>query len=230
MKKLLLLGLFLILGANIIQAQLRLNTYAIGTFSDNVESYYSSSNYFKGRVDGGFMWGGGLEYMLHKYNGIECFYQRMDTHAPMTYIGGNFGSVKFTNFNLGLNNIMLAFNRYFPTGNNKVEPFAGVFLGLSIFDLKNPDDNSSSSITKLGYGFRAGVNLWASKKIAVKILAQMASASQAVGGGFYFGTGGSGVGLSSYSSFLQFGLGAGLTFKLGDDTPTPEKATIYRRY
>ena len=94
MKKLLLLGLFLILSANIIQAQLRLNTYAIGTFSDNVESYYSSSNYFKGRVDGGFMWGGGLEYMLHKYNGIECFYQRMDTHAPMTYIGGNFGSVK----------------------------------------------------------------------------------------------------------------------------------------
>jgi hypothetical protein len=31
----------------------------------------------------------------------------------------------------------------------------------------------------------------------------------------YFGTGGAGAGLSSYSSMLQFGLGGGLVFKLG---------------
>ena len=39
--------------------------------------------------------------------------------------------------------------------------------------------------------------------------------SQGFGGGAYFGTGGAGFALSSYSSIYQFGLGGGLTFKLG---------------
>jgi len=38
---------------------------------------------------------------------------------------------------------------------------------------------------------------------------------QSVGDGFYFGTGGAGAGVSTYSSMLQFALRGGLTFKLG---------------
>jgi hypothetical protein len=38
---------------------------------------------------------------------------------------------------------------------------------------------------------------------------------QGAGGGLYFGTGGAGAGVSTYSSMLQFGLGGGLTFALG---------------
>jgi len=34
----------------------------------------------------------------------------------------------------------------------------------------------------------------------------------------YFGTGGAGAGVSSYSSMLQFGLGGGLCFALGGDS------------
>ncbi len=34
-------------------------------------------------------------------------------------------------------------------------------------------------------------------------------------GGFYFGTGGVGAGVSSYSTMYQFGVGGGLVFKLG---------------
>ena len=46
------------------------------------------------------------------------------------------------------------------------------------------------------------------------------SAVQGAGGGLYFGTGGGGVGVSTYSSMYQFGLGGGLTFALGGGTKT----------
>ena len=44
--------------------------------------------------------------------------------------------------------------------------------------------------------------------------ASLFSATQAFGGGLYFGTGGIGAGLSSYSSMYQFGLEGGLVFRL----------------
>jgi len=40
------------------------------------------------------------------------------------------------------------------------------------------------------------------------------SAVQSLGGSFYFGTGGSGAGVSAYSTMYQWGLGGGLTLKL----------------
>jgi hypothetical protein len=39
------------------------------------------------------------------------------------------------------------------------------------------------------------------------------SAVQSAGGGLYFGTGGGGAGVSTYSSMYQFGLGGGLAFQ-----------------
>ncbi len=215
MKKIFLLLIATIAITTITQAQqIRLNTYAIGGFSDRVSSYYDSRNNFNGQVNGGFIWGGGFEFMAHKYYGVELMYNRMDTKAPMTYYNGSL-TVQNKTFDMGLNQIMLGFNRYFPSGNPKIEPYAGACLGLSIFDLKNPDSGGSSSYTKFGYGFRTGVNIWASKKVALKLQGQVFSAAQSVGGGFYFGTGGSGAGVSTYSTFFQFGLGGGLTFNLG---------------
>ena len=64
------------------------------------------------------------------------------------------------------------------------------------------------------WGVHAGANIWASDKIAIKIQGQLLSAVQAVGGSLYFGTGGAGAGVSTYSSMLQFGIGGGLTYNL----------------
>jgi hypothetical protein len=45
--------------------------------------------------------------------------------------------------------------------------------------------------------------------------AQLLSAVQSVGGGFFFGTGGSGAAVTANSSMYQFELGGGLVFKMG---------------
>jgi hypothetical protein len=209
MKNLLLLSILLLgfaVASKAQHADIRLHGYAIGAFSDNVDSYYSNTDYFKGSINGGLQWGAGIEIKPNKMMGIEFLYNRLDTKAPMTY----YDVVKKTGtFDAGINNFMLGFNRYF-VSSAKVEGYGGLLAGITGFKI------GTKTATKFGYGFRLGANIWATPKVGIKLQAQLMSASQAVGGGFYLGTGGAGAGISSYSSFYQFGLGGGLVFKLGN--------------
>ena len=63
----------------------RLNTYGGYVFNDQVNAYNSNTSYFNGTVEGGFQWGGGLEYMVNRAFGIEFNYLRQDANAPFTY-------------------------------------------------------------------------------------------------------------------------------------------------
>ncbi len=138
-------------------------------------------------------------------------YQRIDTHAPMTYYKNG---VKNTNFDFANNFIMLASNRYFRKPGGKVEGFGGGMLGVDIINLKNPDNGNSSSTTKFAWGLRGGCNIWATESFGIKLQAQLLSAVQAAGGGFFFGTGGASAGVATYSTMYQFGLGGGVVFNL----------------
>lgn len=208
MKNIFILS-FVLLGfvtaANAQHSDIRLNGYAIGAFSDKVDSYYSNTDYFNGKINGGLQWGAGIEFKSNKAMGIEFLYNRLNTSSYMTYYNNG---VKSGNFDAAINNYMLAVNHYF-VSNEKIEGFGGALAGVTSFKI------GSVTATKFGYGFRVGANIWASSKVGIKLQAQLMSAAQSVGGGFYIGTGGTGAGISSYSSFYQFGLGAGLTFKLG---------------
>lgn len=96
-----------------------------------------------------------------------------------------------------------------------VEGFGGLMAGMVVASITNPDTNGNTTPTKFAWGIRGGANIWASEKVAIKLQIQLLSAVQSMGGGLYFGTGGVGAGVSSYSSIYQFGLGGGLTFALG---------------
>ena len=135
----------------------------------------------------------------------------MDTEAPMTYYKNG---VRSKTFDVGINNIMIGGNRYFPTASKKVEPYVGAMLGMTIFSIKNSDAGGNKNATKFGYGVKMGTNIYVTESVGIKLQAQLMSVAQAVGGGAYFGTGGAGVGVASYSSMLQVGLGGGLVFKL----------------
>jgi hypothetical protein len=145
--------------------------------------------------------------------GVELLYYRQDTEAPITYWRPSDIAVQNKTVQLGVNYIMLAGNRYLKPG-QKVEPYGGFMLGMAIFSNKNPSPGGEDGATKFAWGVRLGTNIWASEKVGLKIQAQLLSAVQGMGGGLYFGTGGSGAGVSTYSSLLQFGLGGGLVFKL----------------
>jgi len=215
MRKIIFLVAAISLVSTTLSAQkLRLNAYSAYVFDDNhVASYYNSNSYFEGSVKGGFQWGGGLEYMASGAQGIEIKYLRQDALAPMDYSNGVLTNTK--EFELGINYILLGSNRYFILDNEKIEPFAGAGLGMALINIKNPVPDSDANKEKFSWYLHVGTNIWLSEKVGLKLQAQLLSAVQSVGGGFYFGTGGTGAGVSSYSTMYQFGLGGGLVFKLG---------------
>lgn len=224
MKKLLIVSLIVFISASAVKAQgFRLNGYALYTFDDKVDSYYSNTQYFEGKIKGGLTWGVGAEFLIKRDYGIELSYYRMDTKAPVTYY--NLG-VKSANLDVALNWIMLGGVRYLRVQNPKIEPYAGAMLGVGIIDTKNPENGNTQNSTEFAWGMKGGVNIWASERVGIKLQANLMSMVQSIGGGLYFGTGGAGAGVSTYSSLLQFSIGGGLAFKLGTNGAAAPAKTV----
>jgi hypothetical protein len=201
-------------GQAVYAQKININLYGAYVFDDKFDSYYSSSSYYEGKIKGGLQWGGGIEYMVQPEYGVELLYLRQSTNAPTTY-ATSIVTAGETDFDLGLNYILLAGSRRAPSSSGKLEGFGGLMLGMVIADLKDPDSGRTASATKFAWGLRIGGIAWASEAVGIKLQAQLLSAVQSAGGGFYFGTGGAGAGVTSYSTIYQFSLGGGLVFKVG---------------
>jgi hypothetical protein len=214
MKRYILAAIVMAMVCTVASAQkIRLNGYSAYVFNDNVDSRYDAGNYYEGTINGGYQWGVGLEFMADAYRGIELKYIRQDALAPMNYAIA--GDVKRKEFELGINYILLGGSNYFPVSNPKISPYAGLGLGACIIDVKNPLPGGESSKTNFAWNIKLGTNIWLSDKVGLKLQTELLSAIQGAGGGLYFGTGGAGAGVSTYSTMYQFSLGGGLTFKMG---------------
>ena len=217
MKKLSLVLAIIALTTFAASAQIRLNGYSGYVFNENVDSYYdaSASSRFSGKVKGGYQWGVGLEFNPRKDYGVEILYLRQDTKGdPWRY--GTATGFKDGSIDLGINYIMLGGVKYLQN-NSKVEPYGGMMFGMAIVEsqVENVINAPKNTMTKFAWGVRGGVNVWATEKVGIKLQAHLLSAVQSMGGGLTIGTGGVGVGATSYSSMYQFTLGGGLAFKLG---------------
>ena len=190
----------------------RLNAYSAYTFNDRIDSKYSSSNYYDGTINGGYQWGSGIEYMITSSRGIELMYKRQDASVPMVYF---YGGERKSNFNLGLNYILLGGNNYFKLANERIEPFVGAGLGVAIISIKNPIANGNSSLINFAFNLKTGTNFWLTKRIGLKFEATLVSAVKAASDGFYLKHDVADIDLTSHTTILQFGLGGGLTFKIG---------------
>jgi hypothetical protein len=192
--------------------EIRLNAYGHYVFDDKVESFYSNTNYFNGTIKGGLLWGGGLEFAVPDYS-FELLYLRQDTKAPVHYFDMPSVSEKNTDLDLDINWLMASANRLIPSS-AEVEPYAGVMLGVAMMSGHNPEKQTSASATKFAWGLRLGSNFWIADRLGIKVQAQLLCAAQAAGGSLYFGTGGAGAAVTTYSTMAQFSLGGGLVFKL----------------
>ncbi|WP_435133501.1 hypothetical protein [Formosa sp. A9] len=216
MKKIYIsLALITLIGSFSWAQNFNINLYGSYAFADSFDSYYDYNNYYDGKIEDGFQWGAGLEYMTNHNTGIELMYLRHDTNAPTYYLDqGFFVNERFTNFDLGINYILLGGNRYFRASGSPLEGFGGLSAGMVIANIDNPDNGNSETTTKFAWGAKLGGIYWLSDKLGIKAQAQLLSAVQAMGGGFYFSGYGPSAGLSSYSTIYQFSLGGGLVFKM----------------
>ena len=197
------------------QSKARLNAYGMYVFDDKFDSYYDPYNYYNGTLKGSFQYGLGAEFMVSPHNCIELMWQHQGTTAPTEYIGGVASTLKHTTFDVNIDYAMIGGDRHFQPQGSKAEGYGGLFLGMAFLGAKNPENGNHNTASKFAWGLRLGCNIWANEKIGIKLQTQLLSISQGAGGGLYFGTGGVGAGVSSYSSVYQFQLGGGLTFKLG---------------
>lgn len=200
-KEYLVTGLFilLVLGAWA-QPTITLMTFESYTFADKFDTEYGT-----GKIEDGFQWGGGLEFGLSEYNAVELIYQNIKTQV--TYQGFD---NKYSG-NVGINYMLLGGTRYAPL-NEKIAGFGTLDLGAA---WSNPDTSlDSESVTKFAIGGRLGLRISASDKISLRLHTQLLSPVQWAGGGFYFGTGGGGAGVSTGSTIWQFNLGGSVNIRL----------------
>lgn len=215
MKKSFLMVLFVSVTMVALAQKARLNAYGMYVFDDKFDSYYDPYNYYKGTLKGSFQYGAGLEFMVQPRYCLELMWQHQGTTAPTEYEGGAAGGIKHTTFDVNIDYALIGGDGHIQQPHSKAEGYGGLFLGMAFLGAKNPDNGNHNTASKFAWGARLGCNIWANEKIGLKLQAQFLSISQGSGGGLYFGTGGVGAGVSSYSSIYQFQLGGGLTFKLG---------------
>jgi hypothetical protein len=202
MKKGILLSVFVLVAAATAWAQpsITLLTFESYTFADQFDTEYGT-----GKIQDGFQWGGGLEFGLTDNAAVELIYQNIKTDVSYQGFDNRY------NGKVGINYIMLGGTRYAPL-NDKISGFGTVDMGAA---WSNPDASlDSESVTKFAIGGRLGLRIQASEKVSLRLHAQLFSPVQWAGGGFYFGTGGSGAGVSTGSTIWQFNLGGSLNFRL----------------
>ncbi len=203
MKTLLTILAFLAitLTASAQQGSLTLLTFESYTFADKYQTYYGY-----GKVDGGFSWGGGLEFGVDSRSAVELIYQNYkgDAYYDDAFYKRLYGTGTF-------NYIMLGGTSYAPV-NEKVSGFGSFDLGMCI--IHPSSDLYSSDVTKFAMGGRLGVRIAPSDRISIRLHAQLMSPIQWFGGGYYFGSGGGGASVSAGGSIYQFNLGGSVNIRL----------------
>ena len=157
---------------------------------------------------GGFQYGIGAEFMVRPTTGVELKYLHQSGTAAVSYYDGEPIS-KTLDFNT--NYLLLDGNYYFHTGNTNLEPFLGGGIGAAFLYATNSKTGVTGNHTAFAWDLKAGTNIFFNKKVGIKLQATLNSASQASGGYYWYG-----IYTYNYVSMLQFGLGGGLVFRLGN--------------
>jgi hypothetical protein len=199
-----------------ILATLLIMTFSLASIAQSVEltplfgyTFRSTVQITNGeaRVNDGFTYGGALTIAASPYNAIEISYYRYETTATAYSTYNNFS---FEPVPCAVNYMLIGGQRLFPV-NDKVTPFTGFNMGAGW--LGSPDDNFST-ITKFSMGFDAGVKIMVSEKVGLRLQTNFTFPITSAGGSFYWGTGGSGVGLTGYVPIWSFGFNGGLIIKV----------------
>ncbi len=209
MKKILTLLLLFALRPFNAQVEISLLTFESYSFADKVVT----DDGFDGKINDGFQWGGGFEFLFRERMAIELIYQRLDTDGYLfrPVVSGTNIVTDQTAGKIGIDYYLLGGTRYQPF-TEKISGFSTLNAGLGVISTK--DNNKDSNTEKVCWGARLGLKFKASDKVSIRVHGQLLSAVQALGGGIYLGTGGTGAGVTGYSTFWQFNLGGSINFLL----------------
>jgi hypothetical protein len=171
-------------------------------------SYYS--NYIK--VKDSDQWGLSVGFESFDDTMIEVSYIRQSSEVRIRDIVASPIEDRLTDVNADW--FMVGGAKYFPKDN--IRPFVGGALGLVVITPNNenrdsfPNIPSYNSNTNFAFSFKGGVNIMFSEHIGINLQGNLMFPVNY--GGFYVGTGGGGVSVSS--TVIMGGVSGGLVFRI----------------
>jgi hypothetical protein len=123
--------------------------------------------------------------------------------------------VKSENPTLTIDCFMFGSDGHLHGNSGKVEGYAGLFLGTAHLKSEGSSSGYSWVADKFSLSSRLGCNIWLLDKVGLKLQTQFLMIVRGTGTDAYTGTNANNYGLNNYSGIYQFGLGGGLTIKLG---------------
>jgi hypothetical protein len=203
MKKFFLLTLLMFGAQFFVQAQkAELTPFGGYVFPSRWSGAYGSV-YFNGAAQ----YGGMLSIATSRVVDFNIIYNRIDTKAEPEAYG-----YPLDDFDVSENYYMVGVTKNFRV-NEKVSPFASFNLGGVYFAPKNTD---YYSYWFFAMGMDAGVKVYFSKVVGIRMQAQLMFPVQYGGFSFYYGSGGGGSSVYVTSTMLDFGFTGGLIFRLGN--------------
>lgn len=161
------------------------------------------------RFNGNGQYGAMINIGVSRVMDVDLIYNRSDTKADVNSyysLAGNAWQVP-----ISINYMHVGFTKNFRV-NPLVSPFVGFNLGTCLFYPKEKYQEEWF----FSMGLNGGAKIYFSKRVGLRIQAQAFMPIQGSGFSMFVGTGGSGGGVSVYSTMVQFGFTGGLIFRLGN--------------
>lgn len=160
------------------------------------------------RFLGNAWYGGMVNIGVSRVFDADLIYTRIDTKADINIyhpVYGNDWDVP-----LSINYFHVGFTKKFP-----VHPVFIPFTGMNIGTCLMAPKEKYREEWFLSLGIHAGAKAYVSNRVGFRLEGRLMVPIQGSGFNFFAGSGGSGGGVSVYSTMVQFGLDGGLVFRLG---------------
>ena len=163
------------------------------------------SVYFRGNGQ----YGGMVSIGISRVIDVDLIYNRIDTKADVNIYNWH-DNIHSGEVPVSINYMHIGFTKNFRV-NQVVSPFVGFNLGSCLIYPKA--DYQSAWFFSMG--ITGGAKIYFSKRVGLRLQAQALAPIQGTGFYLFAGSGGSGGGVSVYSTLVQFGFTGGIIFRLG---------------
>ena len=152
-------------------------------------------------------YGAGVDFQIERGLQLEILWISQETHLKLKkYLSG------LTEDLFDMNTHYFQLGAVYEMGRKKARPFFAFTVGATLFDAKDAtrSDEWLASVT-----FGGGGKFDISKSFGIRVQGRILLPLIFSGGSIWVGTGGAGVGVGSWTPFVQFDLTAGVYIKLG---------------
>jgi hypothetical protein len=190
------------------QVKVEISPYAGYLLGGSVKFYEG-----KFKIENSACYGGMLAVKARGGNFVELSYLRMDSEGRWRPYDDYFTSLPSDTYDLAMNYLQINSLNEFPLENEAIRPYGTAGIGAAWI---HPKEGSSNDEWMFSFNAALGLKYFFSDRIGIRIQARILLPMIFNGGGFYFGTGGSGAYVSSTTPIVQGDFTGGLIIALGE--------------